>query len=75
MFQPEYLQTRSQDLEVSFHDVGQFYFMNTARIIKLRKLWTDNTGYIELSEMESQDIDTISDWKLAELKYKMINNL
>lgn len=75
MFQPEYMQTRSQDLEASFHDVGQFYFMNTARIIKFRKLWTDNTGYIELSEMESQDIDTISDWKLAELKYKIINNL
>ena len=75
MFQPQYMQTRSQDLEVSFHDVGQFYFMNTARIMKFHKLWTDNTGYIELPEMESQDIDTVSDWEIAELKYKMINSL
>ena len=75
MFQPQYMQTRSQDLEVSFHDVGQFYFMNTKRIIKSRKLWTDNTGYIELPEIESQDIDVISDWQLAEIKYKIINNL
>ena len=75
MFQPEYMQTRSQDLEASFHDAGQFYFMNTARIIRSRNLWTDNTGYIELSDMESQDIDTIADWKLAEIKYKLMNNL
>jgi pseudaminic acid cytidylyltransferase len=75
MFQPEYMQTRSQDLEASFHDVGQFYFMNTARIIRSRNLWTDNTGYVELSEMESQDIDTMDDWKLAEIKYKLMNNL
>jgi N-acylneuraminate cytidylyltransferase len=75
MFQPEHIHTRSQDLEASFHDAGQFYFMNTARIIRSRNLWTDNTGYIELSDMESQDIDTIADWKLAEIKYKLMNNL
>lgn len=73
MFQPEYMQTRSQDLEPSFHDAGQFYFFNTNEIIKNNKLWTQNTGFVELTEMESQDIDNLIDWDLAELKYKLIN--
>lgn len=73
MFQPEYLITRSQDLEQSFHDAGQFYFFNVDKLIRKQKLLTDNTGYIELSEMESQDIDNLIDWKMAALKYKMIN--
>ena len=75
MFQPEYMQTRSQDLENSFHDVGQYYFFKTKKIIEHQKLWTDNTGCVILSETESQDIDTIEDWKLAELKYKMVRSL
>ena len=38
------------------------------------KLVTNNTGFIELKEIETQDIDNIHDWKLAELKYKLVNN-
>jgi hypothetical protein len=36
-------------------------------------LFTDNTGGIELDEMECQDIDTPWDWKMAELKYAIIH--
>ena len=36
---------------------------------------TDNTGAIELSELEVQDIDNPVDWKLAELKYKLQHEL
>jgi len=74
MFQPEFMQTRSQDLEPSFHDAGQFYFFKTIDIIKCQKLWTANTGFIELTEIESQDIDNLIDWDLAVLKYKLANN-
>ena len=74
MFQPEFMQTRSQDLEISYHDAGQFYFFKTDEILKNKKLWTENTGFIELTEIESQDIDNLVDWNLAELKYKLINN-
>jgi pseudaminic acid cytidylyltransferase len=75
MFKPEHLTTRSQDLELSYHDAGQFYSFNINNIISKQKLVTDNTGYIEVSEMEAQDIDNLVDWELAELKYKIINNL
>jgi N-acylneuraminate cytidylyltransferase len=74
MFQPEHLYTRSQDLENSFHDAGQFYSFNVNNLVSKQKLITELTGHIEVSEMEAQDIDSLVDWQLAELKYKIINN-
>ncbi len=65
MFNPEFMQTRSQDLEVGYQDAGQFYFFNTQRILLERKLWTSNTGCLEISELECQDIDNIDDWEIA----------
>tara|TARA_B110000503_G_C7048053_1_gene371074 strand:- start:281 stop:988 length:708 start_codon:yes stop_codon:yes gene_type:complete len=66
------MNTRSQDLESSFHDAGQFYALNVSAFIKKQKLWTDSTGCIEINELKAQDIDTETDWKLAELKYKLL---
>ncbi|WP_240614742.1 hypothetical protein [Polaribacter filamentus] len=74
MVQPEHLTTRSQDLENSFHDAGQFYSFNVNNLVSKQKLITEFTGYMEVSEMEAQDIDNLVDWQLAELKYKIIND-
>lgn len=71
MIQEEHLTTRSQDLEERFHDAGQFYWCRTKAVMKSRKLLTSNTGGLVISELEAQDIDTETDWKLAELKYKL----
>ncbi len=71
LFQPEYLNSRSQDLEPAFQDAGQFYFFNPNAVLEKKKLWTDNSGIIEIDELLAQDIDTETDWKLAELKYKL----
>lgn len=65
------INVRSQDLEPSYHDAGQFYAFNIDTFIKEQKLWTTNTGCIEISELEAQDIDTETDWKLAEIKYRL----
>lgn len=73
MISPEHRDTRSQDLEKRYHDAGQFYFLNTKRFLEGKRLWTDNTGAIVLDELKAQDVDSLSDWKLAELKYKLIN--
>jgi len=70
-FYPEYSLTRSQDLELTYHDAGQFYWMNTERCLSQKKIVTDNTGALVISEIEGQDIDNEIDWKLAELKYKL----
>lgn len=70
---PENEDKRSQDLGNYFHDAGQFYWMVAESFMSTKKLFTGNTGYIELSEMEVQDIDNMEDWNLAELKFKSIN--
>lgn len=71
---PEFMHMRSQDLEPRFHDAGQFYWMKTDAFMKLKEVFCDNAGMIELSEMEVQDIDNMDDWKMAEIKYKILNN-
>ncbi|SFQ26443.1 pseudaminic acid cytidylyltransferase [Parafilimonas terrae] len=70
MFYPEHLKTRSQDLEPAYHDAGQFYWFRTDKI-----LTGTNKGGLIISETEAQDIDTIEDWELAELKLSMLRNL
>lgn len=67
----ENAQTRSQDLVDHFHDTGQYYWLKKSVIAKGASIIGDNTGYIEISELEAQDIDTPSDWEIAELKYKL----
>lgn len=71
---PEYAKTRSQDLEPVFHDCGQFYICKTDAFLKNGSIITDNTIAYEIPEEEVQDIDNISDWILAEIKYKTIHN-
>lgn len=72
MIWPENLNKRSQDLPASYHDSGQFYWMKTETFYLQKKLFTENSGAIVLSEMEAHDIDTPEDWKVAEMKYKLL---
>ena len=69
---PENQKLRSQDLPPTFHDAGQFYWFRSKRLKESRTLFGDNSGAIEIDEMEGQDIDVESDWKIAELKYRML---
>jgi|TARA_B110000908_G_C10263909_1_gene461790 N-acylneuraminate cytidylyltransferase len=71
MIQKEHLNTRSQDLEERYHDAGQFYWCDTKKLLENKKILTANTGGIVIYELEAQDIDTETDWKLAELKYQL----
>ena len=68
----KYEDYRSQDLETIYHDCGQFYVLDVEVFKKTSKLVTKNTGAIEISELEMQDIDNEIDWKLAELKYRLL---
>ncbi len=70
MISPENYNKRSQDLSSSYHDAGQFYWSSSEVILEKKILFTENTGAIIFSDKVAQDIDTIDDWKLAELKYK-----
>ena len=69
---PQYLDSRSQDLEPHYHDVGQFYVFRTEAFQRNRKLMTGNILPLVVSEMEVQDIDNMADWEIAELKYRLM---
>ena len=66
--------TRSQDLEPNYFDAGQFYWLKIKVLENEKRIYTNNSGAIILSDILAQDIDNETDWKLAELKYKFINN-
>ena len=73
MVWPEYIQSRSQDLEMIYHDAGQFYISKVEPFYQHKDFWGANTGGIILSELEVQDLDTLTDWKLAEMKYQLLH--
>jgi len=65
---PEFENSRSQDLPKEYHDTGTFYWYKT-------KEWLAGNvkvGGIEVDEATIQDIDTETDWKLAEIKYELM---
>lgn len=69
---PEYALKRSQDIEKMYHDCGQFYFVKTVNFLKEKKLVMSNTKAVVVPEREVQDIDTLEDWKIAEMKYRLL---
>lgn len=69
---PENITKRSQDLETIYHDCGQFYCYNVEKFRACRGNLTDGYLPIVVNELEVQDIDNLSDWKLAEIKYSMM---
>lgn len=73
MIHPEYYKARSQDLEKTYHDAGQFYFAKTSAFKNEQTFWCKRTVPIILSELEVQDLDNETDWKIAEIKYKLLN--
>jgi len=75
MIWPENYSARSQDLMPVYHDCGQFYCMKTESLLLQKKLFPSFTIPIVLPQTEVQDIDNETDWKLAELKYKLLKNL
>ena len=70
---PENKLKRSQDLEPIYHDCGQFYVCRTDKFRKWHFLVTDNTLPYIISQEEVQDIDDISDWLIAEAKFRVLN--
>ena len=67
--EPENAPKRSQDLEPMYHDVGMFYFYKT------EKMNSDKIAMLEMDEAMVQDIDNDSDWRMAEMKYRIMHNV
>lgn len=65
--------TRSQDLPITYHDAGQFYWIRPEVCFRKNKLFTNNTTSLIIPSSRVQDIDTEEDWKLCEEKYERLH--
>jgi pseudaminic acid cytidylyltransferase len=73
MFSPEQFNTRSQDLEEAYHDAGQFYWGRSEAWLSSTPLFSRASTPIKLPRYRVQDIDTIDDWRRAELMFEILN--
>jgi pseudaminic acid cytidylyltransferase len=69
MIFPEHAASRSQDLPQAYHDAGQWYWLKPEA---LGRPLFDDARFILLAASEVQDIDTLEDWAMAELKYQYL---
>ena len=63
---------RSQDLEKMYHDAGQFYMYQVDQYVRLKGQIDQSIVPVIVDEMEVQDIDNETDWKLAEQKFRLM---
>lgn len=68
---PEFQKARSQDLEDLYHDAGQWYFFKNSEQHHVSMI-KDRTAPLLLDAPRVQDIDTMEDWKMAELKFQIL---
>ena len=64
---------RSQDLTPKYFDVGMFYYCKTDVMLAEKTMVPEKTSAYIIDELECQDIDTPDDWKMAEMKYKLLH--
>ena len=59
--------TRRQDLPKSYHRDGSIYITKTSVLVTQKSLYGNSIAYIENSNNEHVNIDTIDDWSKAEI--------
>jgi pseudaminic acid cytidylyltransferase len=69
----ENLNSRTQDLPIAYHDAGMFYSFKVNSFLQENGDLFARSKPLILKEVEVQDIDHEIDWKLAELKFKILN--
>lgn len=70
--EPQNAYCRSQDMETFFHDCGMFCMARVDSLIQNKTLVVPKTVSYEMQPERVQDIDTPEDWRLAEIKYRML---
>jgi pseudaminic acid cytidylyltransferase len=74
MFQPQNFNTRSQDLEEAYHDAGQFYFGTAEAWLNAKPIFAKHSTAVILPRHLVQDIDTLEDFRRAELMFKALED-
>ena len=69
---PKNALARTQDLEKTYHDAGQFYWGKTSAWLEHKMMHTDGLG-MPIPHWKVVDIDTTDDWKRAEILFKTLH--
>ena len=69
---PEYRMTRSQDLDEGWHDAGQFCWGTAEAFLQNLPVFAPHTVAVKLPRHRVQDLDTLEDWRRAELMYEVL---
>ena len=64
--------SRSQDLAECWHDAGQYYWGSAAAWCTSDKVLGPSSIGVPLDRYRVQDIDTLADWRQAELMYRAL---
>lgn len=70
-FFPEYELVRTQDLDIAYHDAGQFYWGWRDSWFQYSRIHSHGSGLV-IPNWRVVDIDTPEDWKRAELFHQAI---
>ena len=73
MLWPEHLKTRSQDLVEAYHDAGQFYWADARKYLVEKRFLCESAAPVIIPRYLVQDIDTIEDWKRAEIMFQVLH--
>ena len=64
---------RSQDLKEIMCDAAQFYWGHKKAWLQEKKIFTKSSDIIVVPAWRYHDLNTLDDWKYAELSYKALN--
>jgi pseudaminic acid cytidylyltransferase len=72
MVWPEHELTRSNDLPPTYHDAGQFYWLECQTFLQSQKMYGPDALPVILPRYLVQDIDTPEDWETAEHMFQAL---
>lgn len=75
MIYPENFNKRSQDLEETFHDAGQFCWGKSSAWLKEKVSFAEHTVPVIIPRYKVQDIDNKEDWEKAVIMFKSLRDL
>lgn len=72
MVWPDHRLSRSQDLAERYHDAAQFFIAEADYFLERKTLLLAKPTAVIIPPELVHDIDTLEDWRLAELKYRVM---
>jgi len=70
MIKKSFYNLRTQELPDTYHDAGQFYWAKDNTWKKKQKIFSKKSTITHIPSYRSHDIDTIEDWRCAEILFK-----